>query len=278
MSNQVDNSFIQLYEAEVKAAYQREGAMLRNTCRVRQQIGAERIYFPTLGKGETTQKARHADVTPMNLDHGREYADMRDEYAPEYIDDLDQAKINWSLRQDYSNASGWALGRATDDQILSAANQTSNVEGCNQLDSSASKSITKKVLTGLTRTFNDRDVPLDRRRWAVISPTALEELQDIMELTSTDYAREKILVSGSEPVFFMGWNWMCHTAVEDIGGTGTKGFFWHFPALGYGVCQDIQTKVDWVPQKVAWLVNSWMSHGATIIDGDGVTKLVDDNP
>lgn len=275
MSDTVDTSFIQLYESEVKAAYQREGAMLRQCVRYRNQVGAERVYFPKLGKGEANTKARHADVTPMNLEHTRAFADMADEYAPEYIDDLDQAKINWSLRQDYSNASGWALGRATDKKILTAANATANEEGCSQLDSSASGKITKKVITALTRTFNDRDVPLDNRRWAIISPTALEEIQDIAEATSNDYVNEKLLVSGQAPVAFMGWNWMVHTGVEEVGGDTCKGFFFHQPAMGYGTAQDIKTSVDWVAQKVAWLVNSWMSHGATIIDDDGVAKLVD---
>jgi len=275
MSNTVDTSFIQLYESEVKAAYQREGAMLRQSVRFRQQAGAERIYFPKLGKGEANSKARHADVTPMNLEHTRAYADMRDDYAPEYIDDLDQAKVNWSMRQDYANQSGYALGRATDKSILTAADKTANVEGCTQLDSAASGKMTKKAIQAFTRTFNDRDVPLDRRRWAVISPSALEELQDILEATSEDYAREKILVAGQEPTFWMGWNWMVHTGVEEVAETGIKGFFFHQPALGYGMAQDVSTSVDWVAQKVAWLVNSWCAHGSTIIDGDGVAKLVD---
>ncbi len=278
MAATVDQSFIQLYESEVKAAYQREGAMLRQSVRFRNSTGAERVYFPTLGKGEANTKSRHSDVTPMGLEHGRAFADMQDAYAPEYIDDLDQAKINWSLRQDYANASGWAIGRATDKRILTAANQSTNEEGCNQLDTSASKALTKKVITGLTKTFNDRDVPLDNRRWAIISPTALEELQNILEATSSDYVREQILISGQEPVKFMGWNWMCHTAVEEVGGADCKGFFWHMPSIGYGTAQDIKTSVDWVAQKVSYLVNSWISHGATIIDEEGVAKLVEDSP
>ena len=95
MAVTVPVSFIEQYEAEVKQVYQREGALLRGTLRTRTQVGASRIYFPKLGKGIATQKARHADVTPMDLEHTRESADMADYYAPEYIDDLDQAKLNW---------------------------------------------------------------------------------------------------------------------------------------------------------------------------------------
>lgn len=274
MSTTVPASFIQLYDAEVKAAYQREGSFLRNAVRQRMQVGAERIYFPKLGKGHATSKARHADVVPMNLEHTRVFADMSDYYAPEYIDDLDQAKVNWSLRADYANASAWALGRQTDDLILTAANATSNVLSAATLDAGGGGVLTQAVISGVSQAMTENDVPLDRRRWAIITPETLAELQAIEGVTSSDFANEKILVSGDRPAFWMGFNWMVHTGISDID-PDAKGFFWHQPSMGHGVCRDITTSVDWVPEKVAWLVNSWMSMGSTIIDEDGVFKLTD---
>lgn len=274
MSTTVPASFIQLYDAEVKAAYQREGSFLRNAVRQRMQVGAERIYFPKLGKGHATSKARHADVVPMNLEHTRVFADMSDYYAPEYIDDLDQAKVNWSLRADYANASAWALGRQTDDLILTAANATSNVLSAATLDAGGGGVLTQAVISGVSQAMTENDVPLDRRRWAIITPETLAELQAIEGVTSSDFANEKILVSGDRPAFWMGFNWMVHTGISEIDPTA-KGFFWHQPSMGHGVCRDITTSVDWVPEKVAWLVNSWMSMGSTIIDEDGVFKLTE---
>lgn len=268
MSTSVDTAFIQLYEAEVKAAYQREGSLLRGTVRTRTQASAERIYFPKLGKGRATTKARHADVTPMNLEHDRVFADMEDYYAPEYIDDLDQAKINWTLRSEYARASAWALGRKTDGIIIDALDLTTNTYSSAAHGSSAGE-LTLGVTNTISERLNDRDVPQDRMRMAVISPNTLSELLEIEGATSSDFVREQLLTTGQKPAFWMGFNWIVHTGLPD----GVKGYFYHMPAVGHGICADIKSSVDWIAQKKAWLVDSWMSMGAVIIDVDGVEKL-----
>ena len=265
MSTTVDTSFIQLYASEVKAAYQREGALLRQAVRVREGVAAERVYFPTLGKGIATTKARHADVNPMNTEHDRVYVDMADFYAPEYIDELDQAKVNFSLRAEYVRASAMALGRKTDDLIITAVDAACDAASHSQV----AASLDLASVAAVSEEFNERDVPLDNMRFAVISPAYLSDLLGLAQATSNDYTREQIIVSGRKPAFWMGFNWIMHTGLP----ANVGALFFHRISVGLGVCRDIQTTIDWVPTKVAWLVNSWMSMGAVVIDPEGVHKL-----
>lgn len=265
MSVHVPTSFIQLYASEVKAAYQREGALLRQAVRVREGMGAERIYFPKLGKGMATAKGRHADVVPMNIEHDRVYADPKDFYAPEYIDELDQVKINWSLRSEYVRSSAWALGRQTDNLIIDAALGTTNEQTKSALDLAA--------ITGISEELINNDVPLDRQRWAVISPGYLSDILNINGATSSDFTREQILNTGTAPAYWMGFNWIVHTALGDHRDDKMNGIFFHTSALGLAIARDIQTSVDWIPTKVAWLVNSWMSMDAVMIENDGIIKV-----
>lgn len=269
MSASVSTAFEQQYAQEVKAAYQREGSLLRNTVRNRTVVGAERVYFPKLGKGMATTKARHADVNPMGLEHDRVFADMQDFYAPEYIDDLDQAKVNWTIRSEYSRASAYALGRKTDDLILTAAAATTNTTSADAVNTGTDTTLTLPVINRLSARLNARDVPMDRMRWAVIGPTELEELLLITGATSSDFASQQLLNTGSAPAFWMGFNWIVHTGLP----SGTKGFFYHTQAVGHGINSDIKSSVDWIAQKKAWLVDSWMSMGSVIIDVDGVEEL-----
>ena len=267
MATTVPVSFIEQYEAEVKQAYQREGSLLRNTVRTRSQVGAERIYFPKLGKGKATAKARHADVVPMDLEHTRVFADMADYYAPEYIDDLDQAKTNWSLASEYARASGWALGRQTDDILVAAMNATTN-----RLDAGAAgidATLTLPTISNISKELNQGDVPMDNNRFAVVSPDTHAELLQLTEATSTDFTTTQLLMNAREPAMWMGFRWIMHTGLPE----GVRGIFYHNQAVGHGINRDINTQVDWVAQKVAWLVNSWMSMGATIIDEPGVIVL-----
>jgi hypothetical protein len=269
MATTVPVSFIEQYEAEVKQAYQREGSLLRGSIRTRTQVGASRIYFPTLGKGAATSKARHADVVPMDLAHGRAFADMADYYAPEYVDDLDQAKVNWSLASEYARASGWALGRQTDSTIVTALNGTTQREKPNTLDSTASGILTLKVIAQISKELNQNDVPMDNMRYAVVSPDTHAELLQLSEATSSDFTTTQLLMNAREPAMWMGFKWIMHTGLP----SDVKGLFYHTQAAGHGIAQDPKTQVDWVAQKVAWLVNSWMSMGAAIIDEPGVFAL-----
>lgn len=263
MSVYVPTSFIQLYASEVKAAYQREGSLLKQSIRVRDGVNAERVYFPKLGKGMATYKGRHADVVPMNVEHDRVYADMEDYYAPEYIDELDQVKVNWSMRSEYVRASAWALGRKTDHQILEVLDGATNETARSAFDLDA--------ITAVSEELNDRDVPMDRQRWAVISPAVLSALLQIDGATSSDFTREQLLITGDKPAFWMGFNWLVHTGLSEFG--DLDAVFFHTPSVGLGIARDVQSSVDWIPQKVSWLVNSWMSMGAVLIEDDGVQKF-----
>jgi hypothetical protein len=269
MATTVPVSFIEQYESEVKQAYQREGSLLRGTVRTRTQVNAERIYFPKLGKGQATSKARHADVVPMDLEHTRVFADMEDHYAPEYIDDLDQAKVNWSLASEYARSSGWALGRKTDDILVTAMNATAFDTDPNTLDSGAGGELTLPAITGVSQLLNENDVPLDGNRFAVVNPETHAELLRLTEATSTDFTTTQLLMNAREPAMWMGFRWIMHTGLP----AGVKGFFYHRMAVGHGISRDIRTQVDWVPTKVAWLVNSWMSMGAVNIEDEGVLRL-----
>lgn len=270
MSSTVDTSFIELYDSEVKAAYQRMSSLVRGTVRTRTQVGAKRIYFPLLGKGTVTRKARHADVVPMNLEHDRVFADMEDAYAPEYIDELDQVKINWSLRRDYAIASAAALGRETDRLILNAMNDSPNETSAASVTGSDGE-LSLPVVTTLSERLSERDVQLDGMRYAVVSPQTHSELLQIEGATSSDFTTQQLLTNGGAPTGsgWMGFRWIMHSGLPD----GVKGFFYHQSAVGHGIARDVTSTFDWVPQKVAYLVNSYMSMGATIIDPDGVEIL-----
>jgi len=271
MSTTVPTSFIEQYEAEVKQVYQREGSLLRGAVRNRSQVNAERIYFPVLGKGSATSKARHSDVTPMNLEHTRVSADMEDFYAPEYIDELDQAKINWSLASEYARASGNALGRQTDQILIDAMDASTNTTDPNALDGSASGALTLPVIAGISRIHNAADVPMDNMRYCVVNPETHAELLQLSEATSSDFTTTQLLMNAREPAMWMGYRWIMHTGLPD----GVKGFFFHMQSVGHGISRDVTTEVNYVPEKVAFLVNSYMSMGATIIDEPGVIKLTE---
>lgn len=265
----IANVFTQLYDPEVKAAYQREGSLLRKTVRQREGVNGERVYFPRIGKGLATQKARNADVVPMDIEKTRVFADMVDFYAPEFLDELDLAKVNWSVRTETALSAAYAIGRSVDASVITAANLATTTLSAGTINGGGNTKLTNLVTTTVAQALNDKDVPMDRMRWAIVSPQTLNDLLQNETATSMFFVREQLLITGDKPMFWNGFNWMVHTGLP----SNVKGLFWHERAIGLGFNSDIRSRIDWVPLKVSWLVNSYASFGSVIIDNDGVVRL-----
>ena len=129
MSTTIDQAFIKQFEEEVHQAYQRMGSKLRNTVRVKNSVQGSSTVFQKVGKGSASTKARHGKVPVMNIDHTPVECQLQDFYAGDWVDHLDELKINIDERQVLANAGAFALGRKTDDLIITALGQATNVAG-----------------------------------------------------------------------------------------------------------------------------------------------------
>jgi hypothetical protein len=125
MANTIDQAFIKQFETEVHMAYQRMGSKLRNTIRSTNVTGST-ARFQKIGTGAASTKTRNGDVTTMELAHTNVEATMADYYAAEYIDKLDELKININERQAVAQSAAAALGRQTDALIVAAMDAGAN--------------------------------------------------------------------------------------------------------------------------------------------------------
>jgi hypothetical protein len=82
MSKFLTNAAVIEFDDEVKHEYQAMGK-LRNTITLRTNVTGESYKFTRMGSGLANQKATQADVTPMDISHGRQTAVMENWNAPE---------------------------------------------------------------------------------------------------------------------------------------------------------------------------------------------------
>ena len=127
MSQDVDDAFVKQYESDVHLAYQRMGSKLRNSIRTKNNITGSSTTFQKVGKGSAVQKARHAEIATMDISHTPVECTLADWYAGDYIDKLDELKINHDERMVAANSGAYALGRKTDELITTAFDGTTNV-------------------------------------------------------------------------------------------------------------------------------------------------------
>ena len=268
MSASVNESFTEIFPPEVKQAYQRESEKLRRTLRNRTVIDADTVHFQKLGAGVASSKARHGDVTLMNLQHSKVNAVMQDFYAAEMVDDLDEIKTNVALRQEYAISEGYALARATDDLIIDVYDGTSNT-----IAVSAGMSV--DVVQEARRRLDESNVAMSGR-WAIITPAALNELQDEDQFSSIDYNSMKPVSNPMAMFNWHGFDFIVHTALPlTVGGGGggndlRRVFFGHNQAAGLGINHEVSTVVDRIGLKQAHLITSKLSLGGTLIEDTGV--------
>jgi len=269
MANTIDTAFIEQYDADVKLAYQRMGSLLRNTVRTKNNVAASKCYFQKLGKGNATAKGRNGDVVPMNPEHSNVNFTPVDRYAPEYVDSLDELKTNIDEKGALVKTGVYALGRETDQQIITQLDTSMNYAGENN------DGLTKaKVQETLFVDLPAHAIPDDGDITCVIGWKQWEQLLDIPEFKSADYVGAANLpwIGKHQAKMWLNVLWIPHSGLTLSGGVRSCHMY-HKSAVGHGTVQDVKTAIDWIPQKVAWLVNAHMSMGACIIDTTGVVTL-----
>ena len=269
MANTIDQAFIKQFETEVHMAYQRMGSKLRNTVRSTNVTGSV-ARFQKIGAGTASTKTRNGNVTAMELVHSNVEATMADYYAAEYIDKLDELKVNINERQAVAQSAAAALGRKTDEIITTAMDAGANATQIADITGA----LVKADLLTLFETFGSADIPEDGQRYLAMSPAGFADLFGITEFASSDFVGPQNLpfAGGMTMKEFLGFKIFSTSAV----GPG-KNFAYHTTAVGLGINSDVQTEINYVAEKVAHLATSMMSMGSVVIDGNGVYEVLDNN-
>ena len=269
MANTIDTAFIKQFETEVHMAYQRMGSKLRNTVRTANVTGST-VRFQKIGTAEATTKSRNGNVTPMELAHTNVEATMADFYAAEYIDKLDELKININERQAGAQSAAAALGRKTDSLLITAMDSGANSTQIHD----TSSAVEKADLLSVFETFGTANIPEDGQRYIAMHPKGFADLFLITEFASSDFVGDQNLpyAGGMTMKEFLGFKIFSTSAVA-----AGKSMCYHTTAVGLGINSDVQTEVNYVAEKVSHLATSMMSMGAVVIDDNGIYELLDNN-
>tara|TARA_B100000029_G_C17609036_1_gene968629 strand:- start:4465 stop:5277 length:813 start_codon:yes stop_codon:yes gene_type:complete len=270
LANTIDTAFIKQFESEVHMAYQRMGSKLRNTVRTVANVQGSTVRFQKIGTGTASTKARNGMVSPMELAHTNVEATMSDYYAAEYIDKLDELKTNIDERQAVAKSAAAALGRKTDEILVTAMDAGANSTQIND----TSGALVKADLLSLFETMGSADIPEDGGRFLAMHPKGYADLFNITEFASSDYVGEQNLpfAGGMSMKEFLGFKIFSTSAI-----TAGKNIAYHTTSVGLGIGADVSTELNYIPEKVAHLATSMMSMGSVVIDDNGIYEVLDNN-
>jgi len=269
-ANDIDDAFVRQFETDVHLAYQRMGAKLPPTLRTK-QVQGESTTFQKAGKGSAGTKSRNGDIPIINRDHTAVEVTLVDHYAGEYIDKLDELKINHDERMVAVTSVAAAMGRKSDELII------------NEIDTNASNAttgtggITLAKMEEIFESFGNNDVPDDGQRFLFVSPQGWTDLLGLDQFANADYVGTELVYPNTPQATaksFLSFMIMTHSGLNVTAGSVRTSMAYHKTAVGFASGSEIELSVDWVPTKWANLVAAGLSQQAKIIDDVGLYKLL----
>ena len=267
MASSINNAFITQFEAEVHMAYQRMGSKLKNLVRTVNGVNGSTVKFQKVAKGSANTKARHAEVVAMDLAHSNVSATLTDYYAADYVDKLDELKVNIDERQVVAQSAAYALGRKTDQVLIDVLDASTSIAV--NVNSDASEAMTLVKAKNMMEVFNGNDVPDDGQRYWVVGPRQWSDLLSVDQFSRVEYVgpNELPFPGGMTAKRWMGFLFFVHSGLS-LSGDDRKTLAFHKSAIGCGIGSDVRTEVNYIPEKVSHLITSMISLGAVEIDGD----------
>lgn len=271
MTDQITNSFKIEYGNAVHMAYQRMGSKLRNTVRTKGNVKGSSTIFQKAGKGTASEKSRHGLVPTMNVAHTPVTCTMTDHYAGDWVDKLDELKADVNEMQIQAQSGAYALGRKTDDLIITAMDAST-------INTGSAVAIGSFAIADVLEAFellNNADVPDDGGRWAVVTPKGWNALLLIDQFAKSDYVGHDQLPfkTGVQVKNWLGIKWMMHSGLTNAGSSTARYYMYHQSSVGHGIGAEVTPDITWHGDRASHFVNHYMSQGAALIDETGCVLL-----
>lgn len=264
MATSTNAAFIAQYSNEVKQLWQQTDTRLMDTLRVHKNVVGSTYNFHKMASVVANTKTRDAEVTALDPTASQVQATLADYYAAIYIDKLDELKTNANLRGEYAKNTVGAINRKVDDVIITElVNATTTT-------ATATGGLTfAKILECLTA-LNVNDVDPEKRV-LVIGAKQISEALAIQQLTSSDYQSVQAIMNAGVGNA-LGFKWIMSNRLP-IATQNRTCFAYNGDSIGLAVGQDVTSEVNYIPERVAYLTNTYVSLGAKIIDNLGIVKM-----
>ena len=279
MSTQVTTAFVQQYSANVQMLSQQMGSLLRDKVRLESVVG-KNAFFDQVG-AVTAQKrtSRHSDTPQIDTPHARRRVSLVDYEFADLIDEQDKVRLLIDPTSSYAQAAAFAMGRAMDDEIISAALGTA-FTGETGSTSTANANTIAHGSTGLTiaklrsakETLDLNSVDPSIPRNIIVGPKQITDLLGTTEVTSSDFNTVKALANG-EINQFLGFNFIVSNRLS-LDGTTRSCIAYAQDGIALGVGKDVTARIDERADKgYATQVYYCASFGATRMEEDKVVEV-----
>jgi len=273
---------VEQYSNNVQMLSQQKGSLLRDKVDS-ETVQGKNAFFEQIGSVTAqVRSSRHAPTPQLDTPHARRRVSLADYEFADLIDDQDKVRTLIDPTSSYAQAAAFAMGRAMDDVIISAATGTSftGVSGGTSTALPGSQAITESGTDGLTiaklreakRTFDLASVDASIPRYIVVSPRQIDDLLGTTSVTSADFNTVRALVTG-EVNTFMGFQFIVSNRLS-IASSKRLCFAYAQDGIKLALGKDVMSRIDErADVGYATQIYYCMSIGATRMEEEKVVSI-----
>ena len=255
MSFEVTTAFVQQYTTNVALLLQQRGSKLRDYCTVGSYTGKAAKAVEQVGAVTAqVRTSRHSDTPLISTPHDARWVFPTDYEWADMIDDQDKLRMLIDPTSSYATNGAYALGRAMDDLIITAAlgdaktgengTTTTGFATATQQIAAAASGLTIAKLRAAKKIFMRNEVDMDMDQLCIaVTAEQIEDLLATTEVTSSDYNTVKSLVQGNVDTF-MGFKFIQIERLGVDGSSARRVIAWAKSGLHVGMWNDIKTDVS----------------------------------
>lgn len=292
MSFEITTAFVQQYGSTVEHLVQQKGSRLRDAVALETGIVGKTAFFDQIGSVSARKVTnRHGD-SPLNpTPHARRRVAMFDYDTGDLIDDLDKLKTLIDPTNPYTMAHAWAMGRAIDDEIISAFTGTAYtgesgstsvtfpttqqvaVNAWNFGTGSGNSGLTISKLIEAKNILGSNDVDPDEELYIACTQRQISDLLQTTEVTSQDFNSVKALVEGKLDTF-MGFRFIRTERMLVDGNSYRRVIAWAKSGVKLGMAKDITARIaPRADKRFSTYAYFCMSLGATRMQEEKVVEI-----
>ena len=252
MSSNITTAFVQQYSNNVAMLSQQKGSLLRGSVDTESIVG-KNAFFDQVGVATAVKRTtRHGDTPQIDTPHSRRRVSMVDYEYADLIDNQDKVRTLIDPTSSYALAAAYALGRAMDDEIISAASGTAftGETGSTSTVLPSAQKITESGTDGLTiaklrnakEIMDSASVDPSIPRYIVVGPKQISDLLGTSQVTSSDFNTVKALANG-EVNTFLGFNFIVSNRLT-IASSKRLCLAYAMDGLKMAIGKDIMTRID----------------------------------
>ena len=282
MSTQITTAFVEQYSSNIQMLSQQKGSLLRDKVRL-ESVTGKNAFFDQVGSvTATVRSSRHSDTPQADTPHSRRRVSLVYYEFADLIDDLDKVRMLVDPTSTYALAAAYAMGRAMDDAIISAATGSSDtgVAGGTAVALPAGQIIAEAGTTGMSiaklreakEIIDLADVDPSLPRHIIVSPKQISDLLGTTEVTSSDFNTVKALAQG-DINSFLGFNFIVSNRLA-IAASKRACIAFVSDGIALAVGKDSTARIDERADKgYATQVYYSAAFGATRMEEDKVVKI-----